>query len=71
MVKTVEHPVEFLDSQDNGLVRYVGGYFETLKLQTFEQKAEAVALPIQYIHPVVWFFEEDEKHGIKDGNLDV
>lgn len=43
-VKTVEHPVELLDSQENCFVRHVGRRFEALGLQPFEAKASAVAL---------------------------
>lgn len=70
-VKTVEHPVEFLDSQDNRFVRHVRRRFEALGLQAFEPKAEAVALPIQDLHAVAWLIEEDEKHRVGHGDLDV
>lgn len=70
-VETVKHPVEFLDSQDNRFVRYVGRCFEALRLQPLEPKAEAVALPVQDLHAVARLIEEDEKHWIKDGDLDV
>lgn len=45
-VKTVEHPVEFLHSQDNRFVRKVRRRFEALALQALEPEAEAVAFPV-------------------------
>jgi hypothetical protein len=45
-VIAIEHPVEFLDGQDNGFVCYIGRWFGTLGLQALEPEAEAVALLI-------------------------
>lgn len=70
-VKAIEHPVEFLNRQDN---RFVGGVwrcFESFGLQTLEPKAKAIALSVQDLHAVAWLVEEDEKYWIKDGDLDV
>ena len=70
-IKTVEHPVEFLDGQDNRFVHHVGRRFETFGLQALEPKAEAVALPVQNLHPVAWLVEEDEKHRVEHRDFDV
>ena len=45
-VKAIEHPVEFLDGQNDRLVGGVGRCFESFGLEALELKAEAVALPI-------------------------
>jgi len=52
-VGTGEHPVEFLDSQNNRFLRHVWRRFEALGLQALEPKSEAVAFPVQDIHAVV------------------
>jgi hypothetical protein len=67
----IEHPVEFLDSQDNRFIRHVGRRFEALELQAFEPEAEAVAFPVQDLHAITWFVEEDKKHWVEDCDLDV
>lgn len=70
-VKTVEQPVEFLDGQDNRLVGGIGRFFESLRFQSFEPKAYAVALPIQDFHSVARLVEENEKCRVEHGNLDI
>jgi len=69
-VKTVEHPVKFLDGQDNRFVRHLGRCFETLGLQALEPRAKAIALPVQDLHAVAGLVEEDEKHWIEHRNFD-
>ncbi|WP_423242179.1 hypothetical protein, partial [Pseudomonas viridiflava] len=70
-VKTVEQPVQFLNVQDNCLVRHVRQCFKTLGLQALEPKAEAVALPVQYFHSVARLVEENEKYRVEHGNRDI
>lgn len=43
-VETVQLPIEFLDGQDNRLVRDIGRCFESLGFEALEPKAQAVAL---------------------------
>ena len=70
-VETVEQPVQFLDCQDNRLVAGFGRCFESLGLQALEPKAEAVAFPIQNLHAVSGLVEENEKHRVEHGDLDI
>ena len=60
-VKTVEHPIQFLDTQHDGLVGGIGRCFKTLGLQALETKAEAVALPVEDFHPVTGGDSEKQK----------
>ncbi|MNL52847.1 hypothetical protein D3C87_1760520 [compost metagenome] len=64
-VKAIEHPVEFLDGQNDRLVGGVRRCFESLGLEALEPKAEAVALPIQYLYSVAGLVEENEKHRVE------
>lgn len=70
-VKTVEHPVEFLDSQDNRFVRHIGRRFEAFRLQALEPKAEAVALSIKDLYTVAWLVEKHEKYRVEHSDLDI
>lgn len=70
-VKAVEHPVEFLNSQDNRFVRHVGRRFEAFGLKALEPKAEAVSLPLQDLHAVTRLVEENKKDWVKDRDLDI
>ena len=45
-VKALDHPVEFLDAQNDRLVGGVRRCFESFGLEALEPKAKAVALPI-------------------------
>lgn len=70
-IKAVEQPVQFLDGQHDGLVGGIGRCFKTLGLQALEPKAEAVALPIKYLHSITRAIQKDEQHRVKYGNLDI
>jgi hypothetical protein len=45
--------------------------FESLRFQALEPKAEAVAFPVQNLHPVARLVEENEKYGVEHGDLDI
>ena len=51
-IKTIKQPIQLLDAQHNGSVGSVGRCFEPFRLETFEPKAEAVALPIEDLYSV-------------------
>lgn len=70
-VKTVEHPVELLDGQDDRLVGHIRCCLESLGLQALEPKTEAVAFPVQNLHAVAGFVEEDEQHGVEHCHPDI
>lgn len=70
-VKTLEHPVEVLDSQDNRFVSHVGRRFETFGFQALEPKAEAAAFPARDLHAVARIVEENKKHWVKDRDLEI
>ncbi len=70
-VKTVEHPVQLLDGQDNRFINHIRRCFKTLGLQALEPEAESVALPVQDLHAVARLVEENKKHWVEDGDLDV
>ncbi len=70
-VKTVEQPVQFLDAQYDGFVGGLGRGFETLGLQALEPKAEAVALPVEYFHPVTGAIQKNKKYRVEYRHLDI
>ncbi|WP_445261137.1 hypothetical protein, partial [Pseudomonas sp. RA_15y_Pfl1_P12] len=70
-IKTVEQPVQFLNRQDNGFIRIVRGRFESFGFEALEPKAEAVALPIKYFHPITGAIQKNKKHGIEHCHFDI
>ena len=54
-VKAIEHPVEFLDGQNDRLVGGVRRCFESLGLEALEPKAEALPLNVSHsvTHPLL------------------
>ncbi len=70
-VKTAQQPVQFLDSQRDGLVGEVGRGFETFRLHALEAKTKTVALPVKDFHSVPVTIQKNEKHRVQYRYCDI
>src|SRR5690606_19769947 len=70
-VKTVQHPVQLLGGQLDGIIADIWRCFEALGLQALEPEAEAVAFPVQDLYPVAGPIQEHKQYGVEHGSIDV
>src|SRR5690554_1543731 len=70
-VKTVQHPVQLLGGQLDGIIADIWRCFETLGLQALEPEAEAVAFPVEDLYPVAGPIQKHKPYGVEHGSLDV